>query len=264
LCWKGVKLTDKWLNSFPKQLQSLIQKRWFSANGFRFFDLPPELREIILVFALRSTAAPLKRLRRIYANAMAELTVPILNLALVSRRLRGEVIPVVYANTTLFIRTTYQFTDLFRKITTSHRDSLVRYLRILQLDMSPRRLLHLLNIGIRIVDAQVTFHYFQDIKKANDLFTLICVKERMLKKVRIGIPHITMIPIHRALCQKAFCSAVWSGIRGFLRNIPCVEFSGYLDESQKQKWLAQLVKDRKDIMQDTSLLSRKKQVLDVP
>ena len=213
------------------------------------------------MFALRSTAAPLKRLHRICANAMAEVTVPILNLALVSKQLCGEVLPVVCANTIFVIRTTCQFPDLFRKITTSQKDSLVRYLRSLQLDVTPRSLLRLLGIGI--VDDQVTFHYIQDISEANDLFTLICVKERKLKKVRIGIPHIIMTPTRRTVCQKAFCSAVWSGLRGCLRNIPCVEFSGHLDESQKQKSLPQLVKDRKDIIQDTSSLSRKKPVLDM-
>ncbi|KAL2047755.1 hypothetical protein ABVK25_011367 [Lepraria finkii] len=34
------------------------------------------------------------------------------------------------------------------------------------------------------------YHYIQDLSDANDLLTSICVKENVLRKVRIKIPHI--------------------------------------------------------------------------
>ena len=261
-CWKGLKLTDKWLNSFPKHLHSQMYERWFSVNGFRFLDLPPELREAILVFAIGSTAAPLAQRHHPCNNPMAQVTAPIVKVALVSRQLHREVMPVVYAHTTLFIRTTSQLTGLFRQITTSHKDSFIRHLRFLELDMAPHFLLHL--FGIAIMDDLEKYHYIQDLSEANDLFTSICVKENVLRKVRIKIPHICTRRYRTPplVCQKAYCSAIWSGARGYLRNIPCVEFSGYIDESQKQEWLMQLAKDRKGIIEGTGLLSWKKQIWD--
>lgn len=170
--------------------------------------------------------------------------------------------PVVYAHTTLFIRTTNQLTGLFRQITTSHKDIFIRYLHFLELDTAPHFLLHL--FGIAIMDDLERYHYIQDLSDANDLLTSICVKENVLRNVRIKIPHICTKRYRTPpiVCQKAYCSAIWSGARGYLHNIPCVEFSGYIDESQKQKWLTQLAKNREDIIEGTGLLSWKKQIWD--
>ena len=229
-CWKGLKITDEWLHRFPDHLRSYIEEIWFSFNGFRFFGLPPELREAILEFAIGSTMAPLGRCCHYYSNPLAQVAAPKMEVALVNKQLHQEVMPVVFAHTILFIQSKSDFIRLFRQLSPSARDHFFRGLRFVEIDMAPKSLLQL--FGINIMDRQDRYHYIQHCGEASDLFTSICLKECALKKIRIKIPHISTkrFGIPPTVCQQAYCTAVWSGARPYLRNIPFVEFGGYIDE----------------------------------
>lgn len=59
-CWRALDLCDGYLAQFPKQLRDLIYQKWWNINGFRFLELPAELRETILEFAMPSVVEPLE------------------------------------------------------------------------------------------------------------------------------------------------------------------------------------------------------------
>ncbi|MCJ1453453.1 hypothetical protein MMC28_003800 [Mycoblastus sanguinarius] len=116
-CWKSVKINDEWLNSFPIHFRQKVYKRWFSFNGFRFLELPPELREEILVFAMGPIVEPF---RQTYSPFTPQpQTRPNMRLALVSSQLYQEVMPVLFKNATFSFRSYRQLSYFFGGITHS-------------------------------------------------------------------------------------------------------------------------------------------------
>ena len=251
-CWRSLELTDKWLSDFPRDLRPWIQKRWFSINGFRFLDLPAELREAILVFAIGPLVVePFARFRSVEGRVDSRLSKPNISLALVSKQLYNEAIPLLFANTTVHIGNREQFVRFFRSANPTPRPRLSESLRILSLDMGPHPLLALL--GVSILRDSPRYHYIQRYSDANDIFISLCLNLTALKVLRIRLPHIYGTqPPSREICQKAFSAVVWSAAREYIRHIPCVEFDGYVGELQKRNWLEDLVADRKELKRGTA------------
>ena len=264
-CWKSLKLTDKWLNDFPKDLRPRIHKRWFSINGFRFLDLPPELREAILVFAIGPLVIePFARYRCVIIGRVdSRLSTPNMSLALVSKQVYNEVMPLLFATATVYIGNRERFVRFFRFAHPTPRPRLSERLRILLLDMGPHPLLKL--FGVSISRDTTRYHYTQRHSEANDLFISVCLNLATLKVLRIRLPHIYSVqPPSRTICQKAFSTVVWSAAREYIRNIPCIEFNGYVCECRKRSWLEVHVSDRKEVKTGTAgdLLDWKRQIWD--
>ena len=262
-CWRSLKLTEKWLNDFPRHLRPQIYKRWFSVNGFRFLDLPPELREAILVLAIGPVVLPFPRSRYVLLRGNLRSSTPNMNLALVSKQVYNEVMPLLFATTTVYISDSQQFVRFFRIAYPTLRPRFSERLRILALDLDPRSLLKLFGLSISRDGARDD--YRQKHSEANDIFISICLNLAALKVLRIHIPHINWNPPPpRTFCQKAFSTVVWSAAREYVRNVPCVEFVGYVCESQKRSWREILASDRKEVETGTAgdLLDWKRQIWD--
>ena len=219
-CWRLLNAHDGWLNEYPRNLREVVYQRWWSFNGFRFLELPPELREMILIFAMGPVAIPFSWYPRSVAPNMA--------LSLVSMQLNREVIAALCAHTTFLFHSIGQFLKFFR-----HRDWNPRAkfpssegLRSVELDLGPNELL--------------------------DIWALLKDKFALCHRVRIQMHHVfndTYIPFP---CQKVYSLAVWAAARAHLRDIATIELVGHIDETQKQEWLAEHALERKGIIPEAN------------
>ena len=110
-CWRHLDTDGEWLNEFPKRIRRLVYQRWWSFNGFRFLQLPPELRELILTFAMGHVAVPLAWRWR--SERYPELAMPNMSLSLVSKQLNREVNATLLAHTTFYFHSIEQFYKFF-------------------------------------------------------------------------------------------------------------------------------------------------------
>ncbi len=264
-CWRSLKLSDKWLSDFRRHLRPQIYERWFSVNGFRFLDLPPELREAILVLAIGPVAEPFAQSRHVILRVNSRLSRPNMGLALVSKQVYNEVMPVLFAKAAVYIRNREQFVRFFRFAYPTPRPRYSENLRILSLDMAPHTLLKLFGVAILCERAGYYCYYIREHNEANDIFISVCLNLDALKVLTIHFPDIRWDRTHsRTICQKAFSTVVWSAAREYIRNVPCVEFKGCVCESQKQSWLEVLASDRKEVETGMAgdLLEWKRQIWD--
>ena len=247
-CWRSLKLTDKWLDTFPNHLRTQIYEKWFSVNGFRFLDLPPELREVVLVFAIGPYIEPFANSRPVKKPPNPRITTPNMSLALVSKQVYSEVMPVVFASATIYIRYEFQLLGFFSFDRPLRWARFVQGLRSLEIDLDPRILMNLFGVAVsRLRDNR--WQYSQRYGKPSDHFTSICLSSDPVRKLRINVPNVYSDPYPppRTVCQKAYRTVVWSAAREFIRNVPRVEFTGYVDETEKQKWLEVLASDRREV-----------------
>ena len=137
-CCRSLKLTKKWLNDFPTHLRPQIYKRWFSVNGFRFLGLPPELREVILRFAIGPLILrPFARYRCDSGRVNSLSSAPKMSLALVCKQVYNEVMPLFFAATMVYTGTREQFVRFLRFENPTPRPRFSERLRILLLGMGP-------------------------------------------------------------------------------------------------------------------------------
>ena len=211
-CWKSLKLTDKWLSDFPRQLRPRIYERWFSLNGFRFLDLPAELREAILMLAIGPVAEPFARSLCVQRFVVSQISTPYMGLALVSKQIYNELIPLLFATATVCIRKRVQFIRFFQHDSPTPRLRFSENLHILALDMAPGILLDL--FGVTMLHTMAGFQYVQNHNQANDIFTSVCLELDALKVLRIRVPHVYLAGPHsRTVCQEAFATVVWFAAR---------------------------------------------------
>ena len=147
-CWRSLKLTDKWLNDFPRHLRPRIYKRWFSINGFQFLDLPLELREAIFVLAIGLAVVPFARPRYVLIGGKIRPSTPNMSIALVSKQVYNEVMPFLFATPTVYFCKKEQFVRFFRFAYPTPRPRFSERLRILVLDLSPHSLLKLFGVSM--------------------------------------------------------------------------------------------------------------------
>ncbi len=144
-CWRFLDAHDGWLNEYPRHLRDLVYQIWWSFNGFRFFELPPELREMVLAFAMTPAVVPF--------NMSFGLGTPNMALSRVSMQLNREVTAALFAHTTFHFHSVIQFLKFF-----THRHGKPRIgvmfqpregLRSLELDLDPHELFPLFGIPFR-------------------------------------------------------------------------------------------------------------------
>ena len=189
-CWRSLKLTDKWLNDFPTRLRPQIYKRWFSVNGFKFLDLPPELREAILRFAIGPLILrPFARYRCISGRVNSLSSTSNMSLAMVSKQVYNEVMPLFFAATTVYTGTRERCARLFRFGNPTPRPGLSERLDVQLLGMGPSSLLQLL--GVSILRDGNRYYYIQKHSEANDVFISVCLNWPLSKYSEFIFPTIT-------------------------------------------------------------------------
>lgn len=240
--WSSLKMDEQFLNylEVPDHLRPEFHKRWWSIHGFPFFDLPAELRAIVLKFAIGHIAEPYARVYR--PAKCLPLRSPCANLLLVSRRLRMEALPILFSQVTFVFRHHGQLMRFFEQIP---KPSLYA-IRSLELRFSHEMLLDFFG-------AQV----FRTSPKAGFSSADYYLKETLFRD-RINLRHIRIYFPHprehwksqnlRKACQRRVCSWTWAAARRYLRDIPDVEFHGFIKTSQKEGWLEILSLERQGII----------------
>lgn len=253
-CWRFLQAGDEWLNEFPRHLRGAVYQRSWSFNGFRFLQLPPELREIILAFAMGHIAIPFAR--RWHPKRSRQLPMSAMRLSLVSKQLNREVTAILLFHTTFYFHTMEQFCEFFR-----HKDEVPRAisrpfkgLRSLELDLSPHCLFRI--FGVRFIlpsfsVRDVRYERSLAFDRGRFFDNIFCNEDSPLcHRICINIPHVSQhYPYSdQTCCQKVHDLALWAGARARLRNIAVVDLVGHIDETQKKEWLAQHALERKGII----------------
>ncbi len=265
-CWKALKMTDKYLNDFPEHLRDRVYEKWWKINGFRFLELPPELREVILEFSITPIVEPFKNLyqRNNKLKGTYPVTGPNLNLNLVNKQIDQEMISVLFRKTSFLFRHAVKFEVSIKHLDTKIRKGLPTSLERLcsiELQLEPGQLLKLVDCYISRGNRR--YHYEKSLAEPFPQLRTMCLKTPALKRLRIMFPHIStagpgQIPNS---CQKPFCLAFWAGARASLRQIPRVELDGYIDKAQKQEWLDELTLERRGIIpEQEDLIEWQKQI----
>ena len=245
-CWRSLNTRKDWLNEYPKYLHGVVYQRWWSFNGFRFLELPPELREIILIFAVGPSAVPFARLWPAIRDT--QFSTPNMRLSLVNKQLNREVIAVLSAHTTFHFHSLQQLLRVF-----SRRDGKSRIifrrpreLRCVELELTPNDLLRLFGVSFVCGVDETRYERSSNF----DLGAIFDGDSPLCHRVRINIRHIFQEnprPYHPC-CQKVHNTAFWAGARARLRGIAEVELVGHIDETQKKEWMAEHVLERKGIV----------------
>lgn len=243
-CWRSLNTTVDWLNDFPKHLHGALYQIWWSFNGFHFLQLPPELREIILTFAMGPLAIPFARRRP--SNRYPQAVLPCMHLSRVNKQLNREVIATLLAHTKFHFYSIEQFLRFFKE-TDDVSGAIFRHIRgfrFLELDLSPDALLCLFGVSFCPRDTR----YEQ--RLALDPSIFINNELPLCQKIRIEIPSVfqNYRRPDNTCCQKVYNLAFWAGARARLRNIAVVELVGHIDATQKEEWLAEHALERKGII----------------
>lgn len=255
--WKSIKITQEWLGTIPTHLHQRVHDRWWMVNGFRFLELPTELRDMILAFAMGPIAEPFRqacRKARDPPNSPDPLTIPNLSLTLVNRQLHREVMPVLYAHTTFFLLNTVQMDRFLFKQAWPYERDLVhsrQWIRYLELHMGAGQLLCLFGLRTRRGDRGIQ-QYIRSNAQHSVIRRSVLVDRLSLRRIHIRIPHVTesfrTIALLPTICQKVFCLAFWAGAREFLRRIPVVELVGHIEGTKKKEWMEELSLERAGIL----------------
>ena len=241
-CWRSLNTCGEWLEEFPKHLRSSVYQRWWSFNGFNFLQLPPELREIILTFALGPRAVPFAWRQPSYLYPVARS--PDMRLSRVNKQVNREVIATLLAHTKFSFYTTEQFLDFFKDTDLSRAFFRpIKGFRLLELDLSPFALLYLFGVTFNLREESYEQRLTLDPGIYFDDETPLC------HKIRINIPdcfhHPAVVIAGRYCCQKMYNQVLWAGARAQLYNIAVVELVGQIDKPQKEEWLAEHALKRK-------------------
>ncbi len=254
--WKSVNVNEEWLSTIPTHLHPRVHERWWMVNGFCFLELPFELREMILAFAMETVIEPMGDHYRRRPNPLTALdvsTTPDLNLTLVNGQLHREATQVLYAYTTFFFRSPEQFDFFFYRWLGCYESNLFhsqQWIRSIEMHLNAHKLLRLFDVRASFSDGGPPIYIRSDTGKANN--TIPSLAEQLsVKHICIRIPHVMEVLDSSTLpCQKMFCLAFWAGAREILCHIPAVEFVGYIEDTMKKEWMAELSLRRASIPAD--------------
>ena len=249
-CWRSLNTHEGWLNEYPKRMHGVVYQKWWSFNGFRFLELPPELREIILIFAVGPFAVPFARLWPVIRDT--KFPSPNMRLSLVNRQINREVIAALSVHTTFHFHSIQQLLRVFSQRDGNSRVIFRRLkeLRYVELELSPNDLLRLFGVSFAFGVRETRYKRSSNF----DLGAIFDGDSPLCHRIRINIQHIfknNPRPNHTC-CQKVHNTAFWAGARARLRNIAMVELVGYIDETQKKEWMAEHVLERKGIVPEAT------------
>lgn len=240
--WRSLKLDEKFLNCLevPDHLRPEFHKRWWSIHGFPFFELPAELRIMVLKFAIGHIAEPYGHVYR--PPKCLPLRAPCANLLLASRQLREETLPILLSQVTFVFRKHGQLMRFFEQIPQSS----LYALQSIELRFEHETLLDFFGAQV-FRDSPTTGFSSADYYLKETLF-----RDRIkLRHICIYFPHPRDLWKSKNLkkaCQKMVCLWIWAAARRYLRDIPNVEFHGFIKTSQKKEWLETLSLERQGVI----------------
>lgn len=242
--WRRVNLSQAVLAQLeiPKRFHQMVYERWWSVNIFRFMDLPPELRDMILGYAIGDATEPYSNVYR--PSTLPPLPSPNANLLLASKQLRSEAISILFSQVTFIFRKHGQLMRFFECISKPSFYAL----RSLELNFDHRDFLD-------VFGAQVFRHSpTPGFSTADYYFRESLFSDRLrLRHIRFNFPHPRehIATKHlRYTCQRTVCQWIWAAARRCLRDVPHVEFEGCIKDDQKEEWLETLAVERKGILTD--------------
>ena len=224
--WNSMNADCQWLKKVPNQLRQAAHQRWWDFNGFRFLDIPLELRKTIIELTVGPVVVPG------FLPNRRNKSLALVNLALVNRQIHQEVKQV------LFRQTPFHFTSSYRLLF-MHPNVLGKIHKIRLGGLTPRDFLHL--FGVSLEYGNDMHRYTLD--STTDKASLSIRKElKSLRHIHIDIPHFAEGFRYLALnaCQKVYCLAFWAGAKAFLRHVDTVQLGGFISGSQKQYFLNDL------------------------
>lgn len=231
--WESVILDYKVLSDIkaPKRLHQAMFERYWSIHPFRFLDLPPEIRIMVLEYAIDRRMKPYFNE---YQNTPCILSTNFSNtrFSLVSRQLKQESAAIMFS----------QVTFVFHK-----RKALARFVRQVPIDY----LLTIRSLELNFNHATLLSLFgakgFPSFKRGGYSNSDNALGFK-LKHLRINFPHPREHFVNA--CQRTLCLWIWAGARQQLRAIPHVEFVGCIKDDQKKEWLETLALERKGILPD--------------
>ena len=241
--WKSVSIDDQRLKDIPEHLRQQIHERWWAVNGFRFLELPFELRAMTLRFAMGFFATPYERSHEAPLIPLGDR--PNMQLPLVSKQLYQEATAALHRHSTFSFRAESNLVRFFH-----YNKPLLMELWSLELSHDRNALLSLFGVGMEVVNRTCRFTLTRP--RGGCMFVAIRAKLASLRRLRIIIPHITAgsPKAPRSACQKLYCMALWAGAREYLRQFPTIEFGGYVWCDIDKAFLAEHATERKGIIPD--------------
>lgn len=248
--WKSLQISDESFHQLetPSHLREAIYQRWWAVNGFRFLELPAELREMVLRLAIGHLAEPYARVYR-PADCLP-LRKTCKNLVLVNKQVRKEAMPIMLSQVTYLFRKHGQLLRFFERIPSPS----LYALQSLELNFDHETLLDFFGAQVfrhsPIPGFSTSDYYFKD-----SLFTT----SLKLRHIRIYFPH-PREHLHSnklsGACQRVVCLWIWAAARRFLRDVPHVELEGCIKTDQKKEWLETLALERQGILADPEEIKR--------
>jgi hypothetical protein len=230
--WKDLAMNDEVLNALaiPDHLKEAFHQRWWTINGFPFFDLPTELREMVLKLAIGDIAEPYKHFS---GSSVCK------SLLSANRQLRREALPIMMSEISFVVRKPGQLMRFLEEIP----KPTINALRSLKLFFDHETLLDIFGAQVPLGSPKLGY-------SLKDALFRDGIK---LRRLFIFFPHPVLFRSSRSLrgaCQKTVCSWIWAAARPYLRDIPAVEFEGHIKDSQKKEWLEILSLERRGILPD--------------
>lgn len=241
--WRCISLGPKDLIQLeiPDPLHQAVYNRWQSINLFRFLDLPAELRNMVLSFAMIGHVEPYAQ---IYQSKLVVKKIhrPNTNLILVSQQLRQEASYILFKQATFSFHEHDQFLRFFGKISKGHR-SVVQSIK-LYFDWESL---------LDFFGAQVFHHSPEPGYSMSDYYLTdsLSSDSLRLKHLMIHFPyHCNSCTKLKTLSRRTVNTCIWAAARKYLRDIPQVEFDGSITWAMDMSWQKTLAQERKGILPD--------------
>ncbi|MCJ1225315.1 hypothetical protein MMC12_001964 [Toensbergia leucococca] len=256
--WKSLPFTAKSLKQLdiPAHLHDQLYQKWWAVNGFRFLELPGELRNMIMSISIGHQAQPYQQAYR----PSLRFPKPNTSLLFVNKQLHLEAEPILYSQLTFTFYKHGQFLRFFEFMSPVRQNTI----RSLELIFDHETLLDFFGAQVGLRNRRPKCGYSTaDYYLKPSMFH----HQLRLQYLRINFPHPREHKTSRWLrsgCQRTICLWIWAAAQTYLREIPHVEFVGCIKNDQREEWLDTLQLERQGIVSDPTEVSEwQKQLWDI-